>query len=142
MGWSMGTATAMPLFSDPSLISPELYALLEPYVKNLVLYGASGTSQGMRFSFQLTTIPKILHICPSAMNFLQTTRRMIPGQTQTAKLLRSCTRTSASGLARTLTIQTCRAPSTDWTTESAPITQQSHHGLQRSFRITIVNLLL
>ncbi|KAF8067706.1 hypothetical protein FPV67DRAFT_1415804 [Lyophyllum atratum] len=38
MGWSMGTATAMPLFSDPSLISSELYTLLEPYVKDLVLY--------------------------------------------------------------------------------------------------------
>ncbi|KAF8067693.1 hypothetical protein FPV67DRAFT_1416215 [Lyophyllum atratum] len=41
MGWSMGTATAMALFSDPSLISSELYALLEPYVKDLVLYGTS-----------------------------------------------------------------------------------------------------
>ncbi|KAG6915162.1 hypothetical protein DXG01_012957 [Tephrocybe rancida] len=37
MGWSMGTATAMPLFSDPSLLSPELYSLLEQYVKDLVL---------------------------------------------------------------------------------------------------------
>jgi len=37
MGWSMGSATAMPLFSDPSLISPELYTLLEQYVKDLVL---------------------------------------------------------------------------------------------------------
>ncbi|KAG6875672.1 hypothetical protein C0992_002879 [Termitomyces sp. T32_za158] len=40
MGWSMGTATAMPLFSDPALISPELYALLEQYVKDLILDGA------------------------------------------------------------------------------------------------------
>ncbi|GLB39034.1 hypothetical protein LshimejAT787_0601960 [Lyophyllum shimeji] len=38
LGWSMGSATAMPLFSDPSLLSSELYALLEQYVKNLVLY--------------------------------------------------------------------------------------------------------
>ncbi|KAH0581827.1 hypothetical protein J132_09537 [Termitomyces sp. J132] len=37
MGWSMGTATAMPLFSDPSLISSELYVLLEQYVKDLIL---------------------------------------------------------------------------------------------------------
>ncbi|KDR80048.1 hypothetical protein GALMADRAFT_61697 [Galerina marginata CBS 339.88] len=38
MGWSMGTATAMPLFSDPTLISAESYILLEQYVKDLILY--------------------------------------------------------------------------------------------------------
>ncbi|RDB30090.1 hypothetical protein Hypma_013908 [Hypsizygus marmoreus] len=35
LGWSMGTATAMSLFSDQSLIS---YTKLEPYVKDLILY--------------------------------------------------------------------------------------------------------
>ncbi|KAL0570732.1 hypothetical protein V5O48_011223 [Marasmius crinis-equi] len=37
MGWSMGTATAMSLFSDPQLLSPGAYAVLEKYVKDLVL---------------------------------------------------------------------------------------------------------
>ncbi|KDR72506.1 hypothetical protein GALMADRAFT_252616 [Galerina marginata CBS 339.88] len=38
MGWSMGSATAMPLFSDPNLISGGLYTILESYVKDLILY--------------------------------------------------------------------------------------------------------
>ncbi|KAG6863004.1 hypothetical protein C0995_007926, partial [Termitomyces sp. Mi166 len=33
----MGTATAMPLFSDPSLFNKDTYALLEEYVKDLIL---------------------------------------------------------------------------------------------------------
>ncbi|EEB93610.1 hypothetical protein MPER_07705, partial [Moniliophthora perniciosa FA553] len=37
MGWSMGTATAMSLFSDPSIISSELYNHLKEYVKDLIL---------------------------------------------------------------------------------------------------------
>ncbi|KAG6878224.1 hypothetical protein C0992_008439 [Termitomyces sp. T32_za158] len=37
LGWSMGTATAMPLFSDKSLFSKKTYALLESYVKDLIL---------------------------------------------------------------------------------------------------------
>ncbi|KAK7037590.1 hypothetical protein VNI00_011082 [Paramarasmius palmivorus] len=37
MGWSMGTATAMALFSDPSIISPEVHDHLKEYVKDLIL---------------------------------------------------------------------------------------------------------
>ncbi|KAG6827753.1 hypothetical protein H0H92_010575 [Tricholoma furcatifolium] len=37
MGWSIGGATAMPLFSDPSLFNEELYGLLEIYVRVLIL---------------------------------------------------------------------------------------------------------
>ncbi|KAJ8073170.1 hypothetical protein PM082_020039 [Marasmius tenuissimus] len=37
MGWSMGTSSAMALFSDPKLISPEVYGVLEGYVRDLVL---------------------------------------------------------------------------------------------------------
>lgn len=39
MGWSMGSTSAMVLFSDAKLVSPESYARLERYVKDLVLYG-------------------------------------------------------------------------------------------------------
>ncbi|KAG6830960.1 hypothetical protein H0H92_013672 [Tricholoma furcatifolium] len=47
MGWSMGTATAMPLFSDPSLLNLELYSLLEQYVKDLILYDPPYLSFGI-----------------------------------------------------------------------------------------------
>ncbi|KAF8893775.1 hypothetical protein BD779DRAFT_1435527 [Infundibulicybe gibba] len=38
LGWSMGTATAMSLLSDPTIIPRDTYLLLEQYVTNLVLY--------------------------------------------------------------------------------------------------------
>ncbi|EEB95792.1 hypothetical protein MPER_05184, partial [Moniliophthora perniciosa FA553] len=37
MGWSMGAATAMTMFSDPSIISPQLHNRLKDYVKDLIL---------------------------------------------------------------------------------------------------------
>ncbi|KAL0062747.1 hypothetical protein AAF712_010369 [Marasmius tenuissimus] len=37
MGWSMGTASVMTLFSDPTIISPEVYGVLEKYVRDLIL---------------------------------------------------------------------------------------------------------
>ncbi|KAG6825334.1 hypothetical protein H0H92_004051 [Tricholoma furcatifolium] len=47
MGWSMGLATAMPLFSDPSLLNLELYVLLEEYVKDLIIYDPTYLSFGI-----------------------------------------------------------------------------------------------
>ncbi|KAG6917598.1 hypothetical protein DXG01_001827 [Tephrocybe rancida] len=47
LGWSMGTATAMPLFSDPTLFSEDSYDLLEMYVKDLVLSDAPHLSFGI-----------------------------------------------------------------------------------------------
>ncbi|KAK7440951.1 hypothetical protein VKT23_016728 [Stygiomarasmius scandens] len=37
MGWSMGAATAMSVFSDPSLLSTESYNLLKDYIIHLIL---------------------------------------------------------------------------------------------------------
>ncbi|THV03734.1 hypothetical protein K435DRAFT_817155 [Dendrothele bispora CBS 962.96] len=48
MGWSMGTATAMPLFSDRALFSLEQYSLLEKYVKDLILYDPPYLSFGYK----------------------------------------------------------------------------------------------
>jgi len=39
LGWSLGTPTALSLFSNPSAFPSEEYALLRRYVKNLVIYG-------------------------------------------------------------------------------------------------------
>ncbi|KDQ06989.1 hypothetical protein BOTBODRAFT_120698 [Botryobasidium botryosum FD-172 SS1] len=46
MGWSMGSATAMSLFSDVSLIPAPLYEELQLYVKELVLHEAPHLSFG------------------------------------------------------------------------------------------------
>ena len=39
MGWSMGTASVITLFSDSQLVSPEVYGVLEKYVRDLILNG-------------------------------------------------------------------------------------------------------
>ncbi|KAG7087844.1 hypothetical protein E1B28_013782 [Marasmius oreades] len=46
MGWSMGTASALAIFSDSTLVSPESYSKLEPYVKDCVLYEPPHVSLG------------------------------------------------------------------------------------------------
>ncbi|KAG6864538.1 hypothetical protein C0991_008885 [Blastosporella zonata] len=95
MGWSMGSATAMPLFSEPSLLAPELYALLEQYVKDLVLDGMSGYPQAT--SIQLRPVAKILPISLLVLCFPPTKRLTIHGPTRTAKRPRSSTRILDSG---------------------------------------------
>jgi hypothetical protein len=39
MGWSMGTPTPMALLGCPEFVGKEVYAKLEPYFRQLVLYG-------------------------------------------------------------------------------------------------------
>ncbi|KAF9072658.1 hypothetical protein BDP27DRAFT_1217333 [Rhodocollybia butyracea] len=46
MGWSMGVASVMPFFSDPSLFGEETYNFLEPYIKNLILLDPPASSLG------------------------------------------------------------------------------------------------
>ncbi|THV03997.1 hypothetical protein K435DRAFT_650132 [Dendrothele bispora CBS 962.96] len=46
MGWSMGAASTMPFFADPAVIKPEIYEILEPYVKNLILLDPPATAIG------------------------------------------------------------------------------------------------
>jgi hypothetical protein len=39
MGWSMGSATPMALLGYPEFIGKEAYRKLEPYFRQLILYG-------------------------------------------------------------------------------------------------------
>lgn len=41
MGWSMGNATPMAALGYPDVIGKETYAKLDPYFRQLVLYGAA-----------------------------------------------------------------------------------------------------
>ncbi|KAJ7605118.1 hypothetical protein DFH06DRAFT_1385377 [Mycena polygramma] len=38
MGWSMGNATLLSLFSDPTVIPKALYDTIEPYLRSIVMY--------------------------------------------------------------------------------------------------------
>jgi len=40
MGWSMGSATAFSLIGYPDVVGNESYQRLEPYLRQLILYGA------------------------------------------------------------------------------------------------------
>jgi hypothetical protein len=39
MGWSMGTVTPMALLAYPDFVGKDTYAKLEPYFRQLILYG-------------------------------------------------------------------------------------------------------
>jgi hypothetical protein len=62
MGWSMGNATPMALFAYPDFVGIETYAKLEPYVRQLILYGMF--SNHIFHRIQLS-IPQTLRSLPS-----------------------------------------------------------------------------
>lgn len=39
MGWSMGSATSMSVLGCPEFVGKEAYTKLEPYFRQLILYG-------------------------------------------------------------------------------------------------------
>ncbi|KAJ7447873.1 Alpha/Beta hydrolase protein [Mycena galericulata] len=40
MGWSFGNATSLALLADPGVIPKDVYGVIEPYLRTLVVYGA------------------------------------------------------------------------------------------------------
>ncbi|KAF9259299.1 hypothetical protein L218DRAFT_974660 [Marasmius fiardii PR-910] len=55
MGWSMGTATAMSLFSHSDILPPQTYSMLEQYVKDLVLNDSPYLCFGFKFPSEVPT---------------------------------------------------------------------------------------
>ena len=71
MGWSMGNATSMAVLGCPEFVGQAAYTRLEPYLRQLILYGTQSSHILLAVVDLTKSMIQILHSSPLATTGLQ-----------------------------------------------------------------------